>query len=145
MHARKDEAFTVRPAVPTDVPALVAAIATIDEETEFLAKPGEYMRRWAPGFAERLAAMNEKGGGVYVLAEGGGEIVGFLGAFAGAMERTRGVVYIGHVGVRSPWRGRGVGSALFAQLEDWARVHGVWRLDLRVDTQNARGLALYTK
>jgi hypothetical protein len=110
MHALKQEAFVVRRAVPADVPALDHAIAKIDEETEFLAVPGEYMRRWAPGFAERLAAMNAKGTGAYVIAEAGGEIVGFLGAFAGGLKRTRGVVYIAHVGVRRAWRGQGASA-----------------------------------
>jgi RimJ/RimL family protein N-acetyltransferase len=145
MHALKDEAFIVRHAAPADVPALTATIATIDEETEFLGLPGEYLRRWAPGFAERLKEMGEKGTGAYFLAQAGGEIVGFLGAFAGAYARTRGVVYIAHVGVRAAWRGQGVGAALFSAIEDWARAQGAWRLELRVDTQNARGLALYTK
>jgi RimJ/RimL family protein N-acetyltransferase len=145
MHALKGEAFIVRHALPADVPALVKAIATIDEETEFLAVPGEYMRRWAPGFAERLAAMNAKGTGAYFLAEHDGAIVGFLGAFAGALMRTRGIIYIAHVGVRRAWRGQGVGAALFAAIEDWARAQGAWRLDLRVDTKNTRGLALYEK
>jgi RimJ/RimL family protein N-acetyltransferase len=145
MHALKKEAFIVRPAGPVDVPALTATIATIDEETEFLGLPGEYLRRWAPGFAERLKEMGEKGTSAYFLAEAGGAIIGFLGALAGAYARTRGVVYIAHVGVRAAWRGCGVGSALFAAVEEWARTHGAWRLDLRVDTQNARGLALYTK
>jgi|GEM_PF-854485 len=145
MHALKEEAFIVRHAVPADVPALDEAIATIDEETEFLAKPGEYRRRWAPGFAERLATMNEKGAGAYFIAEHGGAIVGFIGAFAGALKRTRGIVYVAHVGARTTWRGRGIGAALFAAIEDWARAQDAWRLDLRVDTQNARALALYTK
>jgi|HubBroStandDraft_6_1064221.scaffolds.fasta_scaffold225899_1 RimJ/RimL family protein N-acetyltransferase len=143
MGASNEEAFTVRHAMPADVPALDAAIARIDEETEFLAKPGEYMRRWAPGFADRLKEMGEKGTGAYVLAAHGNEIVGFLGAFAGPVARTRGVIYIAHVGVRETWRGRGVGAALFGAIENWARAQGAWRLDLRVDTQNARGLALY--
>jgi RimJ/RimL family protein N-acetyltransferase len=145
MGASKEEAFTVRRAVPADVPALDAAIARIDEETEFLGLPGEYMRRWAPGFADRLKEMGEKGTGAYVLAAHGGEIVGFLGAFAGPVARTRGVIYIAHVGVRETWRGRGVGTALFGAIEEWARAQRAWRLDLRVDTQNARGLALYRK
>jgi len=145
MGASNEEDFTVRHAVPADVPALDAAIARIDEETEFLSLPGEYMRRWAPGFAERLKAMAEKGTGAYALAEHDGEIVGFLGAFAGPLARTRGVIYIAHVGVRQTWRGRGVGAALFAAIEEWARAQDAWRLDLRVDTQNARGLALYRK
>jgi RimJ/RimL family protein N-acetyltransferase len=145
MDASTQQGFTVRHALPDDVPALVAAIAKIDEETEFLAKPGEYMRRWAPGFAERLEEMSEKGTGAYVLAAHGNEIVGFLGAFSGELARTRGVIYIGHVGVREMWRGRGVGAALFGAIEDWAHAQGAWRLDLRVDTLNARGLALYRK
>jgi RimJ/RimL family protein N-acetyltransferase len=145
MGASKEEDFTIRHAVPADVPALDAAIAKIDEETEFLAKPGEYMRRWAPGFVDRLKTMGEQGTGAYVLAEHGGKIVGFLGAFAGPVARTRGVIYIAHVGVRETWRGRGVGAALFAAIEEWARAQGAWRLDLRVDTQNARGLALYRR
>src|SRR5262249_2499625 len=110
MHALKEEAFLVRPAGAAGGPALDQAIATVDEETEFLAVPGEYLRRWAPGFAERLATMNAKGTGAYFLAEHGGEIVSFLGAYAGALERARGIVYIAHVGVRRAWRSRGVGS-----------------------------------
>jgi RimJ/RimL family protein N-acetyltransferase len=145
MDASTKQDFIVRHAAPDDVPALDQAIATIDEETEFLAKPGEYRQRWAPGFADRLKEMNAKNTGAYVIALHGGEIVGFLGAFAGAIKRTRGIVYIAHVGVRAAWRGRGVGTALFAAIEDWAPAQNAWRLDLRVDTQNARGLALYKK
>src|SRR6202023_1911000 len=90
MPALEHEALIVRHAVPADVPALNEAIATIDEETECLGLPGEYLRRWAPGFAERLAAMNEKGTGVYFLVEHGGAVVGFLRALAGGGQRTRG-------------------------------------------------------
>src|SRR5438876_11586479 len=90
---------TIRSALPDDTPALTRAIALIDEETEFLGKPGEFQERWAPGFAERVRAMNEKGTGVYMLAQDGEEIGGFLGAFCGFFESTRGAVYIGHVGL----------------------------------------------
>jgi RimJ/RimL family protein N-acetyltransferase len=145
MDASTKQDFIVRPAAPDDVAALDQAIATIDEETEFLAKPGEYRQRWAPGFAGRLQEMNAKNTGAYVIALNGGEIVGFLGALAGGIARTRGIVYIAHVGVRAAWRGRGVGTAVFEAIEAWARGQNAWRLDLRVDTQNARGLALYKK
>jgi RimJ/RimL family protein N-acetyltransferase len=145
MHALKEEVFVVRHAVAADVPALAATIAKVDEETEFLGAPGEFLDRWAPGFAERFKDMNANGAGAYVVAEAGGEIVGFLGAWAGGLKRTRGIIYIAHVGARAAWRGRGVGSALFAAIEEWERAQGAWRIDLRVDTKNARGLALYEK
>ena len=143
MRAIEAEAFIVRRAVPADAPALDQVIAQIDQETEFLAKPGEHLQRWAPGSVDRLKDMAERESGAYLIAAAGGEIVGYLGAFAGAFKRTRGVVYVGHVGVRETWRRRGLGTALFKAIEDWARAQNAWRLDLRVDTQNARGLALY--
>src|SRR5262249_33056556 len=141
----KHEAFTVRRAVGADAPALADAISLIDEETEFLGPPGEYRRRWADGLGGRIDTMAANGSGAYLLAVHGEEIVGFLGAFANDFARIRGVIYVAHVGIRRAWRGRGVGNALFAAIEDWARGQGAWRLELRVDEANARGLALYRK
>jgi len=141
----KREPFIIRHAAPEDALALTDTIARIDEETEFLGVPGEFRQRWADGFAERLKTMGENGTGAYVLAAHDGEIIGFLGAFAGMIDRARGVIYIAHVGIRRAWRGRGVGAALFAAIEAWARGQGAWRLELRVDEENARGLALYRK
>src|SRR5438045_3948231 len=94
------DAVIVRPALPQDAPALTDAMALIDEETDFLGKPGEYRQRWADGLADRLGDMERKASGAYMLAAHGAEIVGFLGAFGGFVERTRGAVYIGHVGLR---------------------------------------------
>jgi RimJ/RimL family protein N-acetyltransferase len=139
-----DDDIVIREASPEDGPTLIDAIGRIDEETEFLGKPGE-ARRWADGFPERLADMRERGTGVYLLALAGGEIVGFLGAFVGWFERARGLIYIAHVGIRRDRRGRGIGTRLFVAIEDWARAHGAWGLELRVDEANERGQALYRK
>lgn len=141
---REESKIAIRAALPEDGPALMEAIGRIDEETEFLGKPGEY-RRWAEGASARLADMRFRGSGAYFIALSGGEILGFLGAFAGGVERARGLVYIGHVGLRRAWRGRGIGARLFAAIEDWARAQGAWRLELRVDEANERGQALYRK
>ena len=42
-------------------------------------------------------------------------------------------------------RGRGVGSALLAALTDWARGHGVRRLQLLADGTNGPALAFYDR
>jgi RimJ/RimL family protein N-acetyltransferase len=139
-----DDHIVIREALPEDGPALMDAIGRIDDETEFLGKPGE-ARRWADGFSERLAFMRERGTGTYVTALAAGEIVGFLGAFGGGFERTRGLIYIAHVGIRRDRRGRGIGTRLFVAIEAWARAHGAWQLELRVDEANERGQALYRK
>jgi RimJ/RimL family protein N-acetyltransferase len=139
------EPIVIRQALPADAPLLGATIATIDAETDFLGKPGEYRHRWADGLAERLRVGAEQGNGAYMMALRDAEIIGFLGAFGGFFERTRGVIYIAHVGLRRAWRGRGIGAKLFIAIEEWARANGAWRLDLRVDEANVPGLALYRK
>jgi RimJ/RimL family protein N-acetyltransferase len=139
-----DDDIVIREASPEDGPALMDAICRIDEETEFLGKPGE-ARRWAEGFPERLADMRKRGTGAYFAALAAGQIVGFLGAFAGEYERARGFVFIGHVGIRRHRRGQGIGTKLFVAIEDWARARDAWRLELRVDEANEPGHALYRK
>ena len=64
----------IRQAEPEDGPALVAAIAAIDAETEFLGRPGEY-GEWPEKASERLKTWREKDSGGYVLAIADGEIV----------------------------------------------------------------------
>jgi RimJ/RimL family protein N-acetyltransferase len=144
MAEREAADVVVREALPEDAPALNRAIGKIEEETEFLGEPGE-SRSWAEGFSERLRAIREKAGGLYLLAMHGDEIIGFLAAFAGTVERARGAIFIASVGLRRAWRGRGIGTRLFVAVEDWARARNAWRLELRVDADNGHGLALYRK
>jgi RimJ/RimL family protein N-acetyltransferase len=136
--------IVIREARPEDAHALNRAIGLVEDETEFLGEPGEYLT-WADGFAERLRVQQARQSGTCLMAIHGGEIVGFLSAFAGAVEHGRGAIFIAAIGLRRPWRGRGVGTRLFCAIEDWARSRNAWRLELRVDTENERGLALYKK
>lgn len=134
----------IRQAEPEDGPALVAAIAAIDAETEFLGRPGEY-GDWPEKASERLKTWREKDTGGYVLAIANGEIVGFLSIFRGGLKRAAGAGTIPHVGLRAAHRGQGIGGKLFEAAETWARGHDMHRLELRVDEKNARGRALYTR
>lgn len=125
------------------------AVELINNETEFLGVPGEG-HPWDGRFDEELAGLEERDSGVVLLAldrdaPGGGTIVGYLSAFAGWYERQRGTVFIAVVGLREPYRGRGIGTRLFEAVEDWARGQGAWRLELRVSSLNERGQALYRK
>lgn len=132
----------VREALPADAPALVDVIMAINEETEFLGT-SEDRPMWAQHPEHGLREMRERGTGVYFIAIEGGEIVGFLGAFPGNFERTRGIVYVAHVGMRTAYQGRGIGPRLFEAIEIWARTRNARRLELRVDVANPRALALY--
>ncbi|HXP75462.1 MAG TPA: GNAT family N-acetyltransferase [Stellaceae bacterium] len=143
IEARSD-AVRIREALPADGPALVDVIMAINEETEFLGT-SEDRPLWAEHPAQGLREMRERGTGVYIIALDSREIVGFLGAFPGGFERTRGIVYVAHVGVREARRGRGIGPRLFEALEVWARARQARRLELRVDVANPPALALYRR
>ena len=140
----RTDAVTIREALPADGPALVDVIMAINEETEFLGT-SEDRPLWAERPEQGLREMRERGTGVYFIAIDSHEIVGFLGAFPGGFERTRGIVYVAHVGVREARRGRGIGPRLFEALEAWARARQARRLELRVDVANPRALALYRR
>src|SRR5579883_1583320 len=135
----------IRPARPEDGPALQQSVERINNETKFLGVPGQG-HPWDGRFAEELRRLAETASGAVLLAlAAGGEIVGYLSAFRGGFARNRGSLFIAVVGLRAAWRRRGIGTRLFAAVEDWARAQGSWRLDLRVSALNARGQALYRK
>ncbi len=43
------------------------------------------------------------------------------------------------------YSGQGIGTRLFKEVEKWARLHDVWRLELTVMAHNTRAQALYKK
>ena len=138
------DSVVVRQARPADGAALEAAVEQINSETEFLGVPGEG-HPWDGHFAEEIARIAENGSGVVCVAVERGVIAGYLSAFTGWFARNRGNVFIAVVGLREAYRGRGIGTRLFAAVEDWARARGAWRMDLRVSSLNESGQALYRK
>jgi len=138
----RSKSVEVREALPADAAVLVDVIMAINEETEFLGTT-EDRPMWAEHPEHGLRDMRERGTGIYFIAIERGAIVGFLGAFPGNFERTRGIVYVAHVGMRTAHRGRGIGARLFEGVEAWSRARNARRLELRVDVANPLALALY--
>ena len=143
--------FTIRPATPEDEPALTViqhsgAIhhATIDPD------------RWQAGSLEDAAAarrywhaQSPRSQGLVAVTPDG-TIVGMVELW---LKRPR-----GPAGARIPrlkadlglavapeWRGRGVGTALLAAAEDWARAQGAERMVLDLDVHNEGALRLYQR
>ena len=139
------EPVLIRLAVPGDGAPLIAVAARIDAETEFLGVPGQ-PHPWAERPDAELRSLNESGRGLVLLAvTEKGAIVGYLSAFTGHFARNRGNVFIAVVGLREAYRGQGIGTRLFEEVENWARRRQAWRLELRVSSLNERGQALYRK
>lgn len=136
--------FSVREARPGERLALLALVARIDAESDFLLRePGE-----RPFWARDLAAFQASGNSTIFVAEAAGnhppELIGYLSANGGRFRKNRGTVTLA-VGVRRAWNGRGVATGLFAAAEAWARRNGAHRLELTVAESNRRALSLYER
>lgn len=86
----------------------------------------------------------EQEGSMIFVAEENGKLIGFLSAQKGQFRRIRHTCYI-VIGILIGYRGRGVGSALFLELDKWSRANGITRLELTVMCHNKEGVRLYRK
>ncbi len=128
----------IRRAVPADAAALHALKWALDEETHFMMlEPGERTPDIEP---ERREIERD---GVFV-AEDAGELVGYVQAERGGFRRVHHVATI-IIGVRAHAAGKGIGAALLTAAHEWAAAQGITRLQLDVDAENTRAIALYQR
>lgn len=71
-------------------------------------------------------------------------LVGFLMTVGGNAKRNKHSSYI-VMGILKKYRGKGTGTKLFQELEQWAFNHNIHRLELTVATRNEAALSLYKK
>jgi RimJ/RimL family protein N-acetyltransferase len=136
--------LVVRHVTEADAELWLALARRIDDETRFMIfEPGE-RKTTVEEQAARFRAMQTAGNQTMFLAEVDGEPVGYLGAMGGNLNRVRHKVLI-FIGIRAGFQGKGIGTALFTEMEAWARSWGAHRLELTVMPHNAAGLALYRK
>ena len=117
----------------------------LDRETDFMMyEPGE--RLWSSG-PEELAESILSGiafGDFLIAAVDDGKIVGYLWAERGRYRRISHMAYI-VTGVLEAYRGRGIGTELFRQVEEWAQRENMARLELTVQCRNECAVYLYQK
>lgn len=132
----------VREARPEDLDALVELLGMLFSiESDFSADAG----RQAAG----LSLMLKPGQGRLVLVaaasdEGTGRVIGMATAQLLVSTAEGGpALLVEDVVVRPESRGRGVGRALIARIEDWGRRLGATRLQLLTDRDNDDAFSFY--
>lgn len=101
------------------------------------------MRAAVEGWFGESLERHADGDRAVFVAEGGGRVVGFVTVservhFTGSRE-----AYVGELVVAEESERRGVGRALMAAAEDWARGRGLARISLDTGAANADALGFY--
>jgi RimJ/RimL family protein N-acetyltransferase len=130
--------------IKTNDASFVNLIKQVESESGFmLFEKGE--RNIGPEqLAKRIGDMKKEDNSTILVAEENNEIIGYLIAIGGNARRIKHSVYL-VIGILNRYRGLGIGTKLFKQLEEWATEHSIHRLELSVVTRNEAGLRLYKK
>ncbi|MBF9233014.1 GNAT family N-acetyltransferase [Microvirga alba] len=132
----------IRLATPEDTPDVAAMVRAVDLHYvgPDVAQPIE------PTRAMVEQSMREAEGTRYALAYLDGRAVG-LACFAMLRPgfKLTGLLFVKELFVESDARGRAIGAALMHWLAEYARAHGVTRIDLTTDGGNRGAQAFYER
>jgi RimJ/RimL family protein N-acetyltransferase len=138
--ARDGRRWILRPARPTDARPLAQLFAAVRAEGRWLVTPPSAVSQ--PSEAFFIGEMIRDNDALSLVAEADGEVVGNVLI---SVERS---VVSDHVGtlsicVADGWREVGIGSALVAASQGWARQAGLTKVALGVFPDNERAIAVY--
>jgi GNAT superfamily N-acetyltransferase len=134
-------AVIIRPARHSDLDTLVGLLAALFSLEADFTPDKEGQRR---GLALMLDGCGKHR--CLLVAEEAGEVVA-MAAIQTLVSTAEGgpVGLVEDVVVAEARRGRGIGQALLKALDDWARQHGLTRLQLLADRHNRPAIDFYTK
>lgn len=135
--------MNIRKIQKEDAESLFEMQFELDKETKYmLYEPNERPRNLNAIKNNVDSALN--GTNLLLVAEENKEVVGFFIGRRGQGTRVKHTVYIA-VGIRAAYRGQGIGSEFFRQLDLWAKENSITRLELTVVTENEIAINLYKK
>lgn len=132
-----------RKLVKTDAERFWEMMNQLDHETKYmLYEPGERIKNIAR--IESLIENSVEGEDFLLVAEENDKIVGYISAQRGGLKRIAHSAYI-VVGILQNYRGKGIGTDFFKQLDNWAEEKKITRLELTVICENEVAKHLYEK
>ncbi|MEO1771157.1 MULTISPECIES: GNAT family N-acetyltransferase [Enterococcus] len=135
----------IREAIPDDAEALLQLSQQVAQETEYLVMDETGMALTPEMLAVHLESLYESPNNLLLVVFVDDQLVGNASVKASAEYR---VAHIGEIGIsilKEFW-GLGLGSLLMEEILYWAQESQVIRrLELTVQTQNARAVQLYQK
>ncbi len=129
-----------------DVDRFWNLLNALDNETDYMMyEPKE--REQCTNIQQLRADIRDNvinGADFLLIASEDDKIVGYIRAERGKFRRNFHTVYI-VVGVLKDHAGKGIGTAFFKKIDQWASRHDVHRLELTVECRNHAAIHLYEK
>lgn len=136
---------TIRKGVKSDAEQLIEYLNKIGGQSDFLTFGAGQFGKNVIGEEEFIESVSNKKNALFIVAEINGKIVGNLNFSGEPRERTAHTGEFG-VSVLKEYWGHGIGEELIKYLISWSRNSKIIRkINLRVRTDNSRGIALYKK
>jgi mycothiol synthase len=132
----------------------IRGFTTVDADAIFAAYAESFADHWGHQHVDREDWWHERRDaeaagydpGLWLVAYDGAELIGFVTASTQRDAAGNDFGYVGDLGVRSGWRGKGVGAALLTRSLAMFGQRGLPRAALDVDAENTTGaVRLYTK
>lgn len=134
----------IREATPNDAEKFLNLVMEVESKADYMLFEAGERKTTVDQQRKQLEMIEKKENATILLAEEKGELIGYLITIGGTAQRKKHTAYI-VVGVLEQHKGKGIGTALFQQLDRWAVIHSIVRLELTVVTQNEAGVRLYKK
>lgn len=140
-----NEEVIIREANKLDAKALIEYLNIIGGESDFLTFGIGQFQRSVEQQEDFIENVLKKGNALFIIAEVNGKVVGNLNFSGGTRQRTAHVGEFGVSVLKGYW-GNGIGEELIKYLISWSKSSGIIRkINLRVRTDNTRGINLYKK
>lgn len=133
----------VRKVKITDAERLVELIGEVEKTSDHMLFEANERKISVEQFRKRIKSFGQDAS-IILVAEEQDDLVGYLMVLAGNSNRTKHSAYL-VIGISEKYRGQGIGSQLFKQLDRWAIEYPIHRLELTVMVGNFAGIALYKK
>lgn len=140
-----NEKIIIRKANKFDAKALIEYLNVIGGESDFLTFGIGQFGRSVEQEEDFIEGVLKKKNVLFIIAEVNGKVVGNLNFSGGTRQRTTHVGEFG-VSILKEYWGNGIGEELIKYLISWSKSSGIIRkINLRVRTDNTRGINLYRK
>lgn len=127
-----------------DAKNLAGLIQQLEKESPFMLYEAGERELSEKAQRKMIRSVLQQANATILVAVENERLAGYLIAIGGTARKNKHSAYI-VIGVLREHQGKGIGTALFQELENWALQNGLHRLELTVITENIAGVKLYEK